>query len=114
MENAKCIAFGKMSRRDMLRVSLAASAGVALNPLGIPLANAQAFNWQRFRGKELYAIFFRNPWPDEIVKYIPEFEALTGIKVNCEVPGASGAPEVHRRDDRRLRRPGCIPELHGD
>ncbi|HYL81331.1 MAG TPA: sugar ABC transporter substrate-binding protein, partial [Candidatus Acidoferrum sp.] len=53
---------------------------------------AQGFNWQRFKGKELFLIFFKHPWADEIVKYAPEFESLTGIKVKYEI-----LPEIQAR-----------------
>jgi multiple sugar transport system substrate-binding protein len=81
-----------MTRREMLRLGLTATAGVAAAPFVITPSRAQTFNWQRFRGKELYLILFRITWVDEMVKHIPEFEALTGIKVKYEV-----LPEIQAR-----------------
>jgi len=82
----------KMTRRDVLRLGATAAAGVAFGPFVVTPARAQAFNWQRFRGKELYCIFYKHPWIDEMVKFFPEFEDLTGMKVKYEV-----LPEVQGR-----------------
>ncbi len=81
-----------ITRRDVLRLGASAAAGAAFGPFVVTPARAQAFNWQRFRGKELYCIFYKHPWIDEMVKYFPEFTDLTGIKVNHEV-----LPEVQGR-----------------
>jgi len=81
-----------VTRREVLRLGATAAAGVAFGPFVVTPARAQAFNWQRFRGKELYCIFYKHPWIDEMVKYFPEFTDLTGIKVNHEV-----LPEVQGR-----------------
>lgn len=81
-----------MSRRDVLRLGAAATAGAAFGPFVVTPARAQTFNWQRFRGKELYCIFYKHPWIDEMVKFFPEFEDLTGMKVKHEV-----LPEVQGR-----------------
>ncbi|MEK7205284.1 MAG: twin-arginine translocation signal domain-containing protein, partial [candidate division NC10 bacterium] len=47
-----------MTRREVLRLGATAAAGVAFGPFVVTPARAQAFNWQRFRGKELYCIFY--------------------------------------------------------
>ena len=62
-----------MTRREMLRLGLTATAGVAVGPFVVTPARAQTFNWQRFRGREVYVIFFRLPWTDAILPHIPEF-----------------------------------------
>jgi multiple sugar transport system substrate-binding protein len=81
-----------ISRRDVLRMGTAAAAGAAIGPFISTPGHGQAFNWQRFRGKELYCIFYKHPWVDEMVKHVPEFETLTGIKVKYEV-----LPEIQAR-----------------
>jgi multiple sugar transport system substrate-binding protein len=81
-----------MTRREVLRLGAAAAAGAAVGPFVVTPARAQAFNWQRFRGKELYCIFYKHPWIDEMVKFFPEFEDLTGMKVKHEV-----LPEIQGR-----------------
>jgi len=72
-------------RRELLRAGAAVTAGAAMGPFVHTPGHAQGFNWQRFKGKEIFLIFFKNPWDDEIVKYVPEFESLTGIKVKYEI-----------------------------
>jgi multiple sugar transport system substrate-binding protein len=83
---------GQMTRRDVLRLGVTAAAGAAGGPFVVTPARAQSFNWQRFKGKELFLIFFKHPWAEEIVKYAPEFESLTGIKVKYEI-----LPEIQAR-----------------
>jgi len=82
----------QLTRREVLRAGIAAAAGAAVGPFVITPARAQSFNWQRFKGKEIFLIFFKNPWDEEIVKYVPEFESLTGIKVKYEI-----LPEIQAR-----------------
>ncbi len=82
----------KVTRREVLRAGIAAAAGAAVGPFVITPARAQSFNWQRFKGIEIFLIFFKHPWDEEIVKYVPEFEALTGIKVKYEI-----LPEIQAR-----------------
>ena len=94
MKQSKRRAVGnrQLTRRDVLRLGLTAAAGAAVGPFVTTPARAQSFNWQRFKGKEIFVIFFKNPWDDEIVKYVPEFESLTGIKVKYEI-----LPEIQAR-----------------
>jgi multiple sugar transport system substrate-binding protein len=82
----------QLTRRDVLRLGVTAAAGAAVGPFVVTPARAQAFNWQRFKGTELFLIFFKHPWAEEIVKYAQEFESLTGIKVKYEI-----LPEIQAR-----------------
>ena len=81
-----------VSRRTVLRLGGAALAGAATGPFVFTPARAQGFNWKRFQGKELFFLFYKHPWVDEMVKHIPEFESMTGMKVQYEV-----LPEVQGR-----------------
>jgi len=81
-----------MTRRDVLRLGATVAAGAAVGPFVVTPGHGQTFNWQRFKGKELYFILYKHPFVDELVKHIPEFESLTGIKVQYEV-----LPEVQGR-----------------
>jgi len=81
-----------MTRREVLRLGAAVAAGAAASPFVHTPGHAQSFNWQRFKGKELFLIFFKHPWAEEIVKYGPEFESLTGIKLKYEI-----LPEIQAR-----------------
>ena len=82
----------RVTRREVLRLGAAAAVGAAMGPFVVTPGHGQTFNWQRFKGKELFFIFYKHPWIDELVKYFPEFTDLTGIKVNHEV-----LPEVQGR-----------------
>jgi multiple sugar transport system substrate-binding protein len=81
-----------MTRREILRLGASMAAGAAVGPFVSTPARAQAFNWQRFKGKELFLIFLKHPWVEEIVTHFPEFESLTGIKVQYEI-----LPEIQAR-----------------
>jgi multiple sugar transport system substrate-binding protein len=83
---------GAISRRTVLRLGAAAAAGAATGPFVFTPARAQGFNWKRFQGKELFFLFYKHPWVDEMIKHIPEFESLTGIRVKHEI-----LPEVQGR-----------------
>ena len=81
-----------VTRREVLRLGAVGAAAATFGPFVATPARAQAFAWNRFKGKELFCIFYKHPWIDEMVKYFPEFTDLTGIKVNHEV-----LPEVQGR-----------------
>ena len=83
---------GAVSRRTVLRIGGAALAGAATGPFVFTPARAQGFNWKRFQGKELFFLFYKHPWVDEMVRHIPEFESMTGMKVKYEI-----LPEVQGR-----------------
>jgi multiple sugar transport system substrate-binding protein len=81
-----------ISRRDVLRLGATTAAGVAIGPFISTPGHGQTFNWKRFQGKELFAIFYTHPWINEMVKWFPEFEQLTGMKIKHEV-----LPEIQGR-----------------
>ncbi len=81
-----------VTRREVLRLVATVAAGAAVGPFVATPGHGQTFNWKQFRGKELYCIFYKHPWIDEMVKFFPEFEDLTGMKVKHEV-----LPEVQGR-----------------
>jgi multiple sugar transport system substrate-binding protein len=82
----------EMTRRDILRLGATAAVSAAVGPFVVTPARAQAFNWQRFKGKELFLLLYKHPFVDEMVKHLAEFESLSGIKVKYEV-----LPEVQGR-----------------
>jgi multiple sugar transport system substrate-binding protein len=61
-----------------------AALGVAAGPFIWTSAKGQTFDWKRFRGKELFVMLAKHPWPDEMVRWLPEFQDLTGMKVSYE------------------------------
>lgn len=68
----------KMLTGIMLTASILCLAG-ALN-----VATAADFNWQQFKGTTLRVLFNKSAVSEGIKPYIPEFEKLTGMKVNLE------------------------------
>ena len=82
----------RISRRDVLRLGATAAAGAAIGPFISTPGHGQTFNWQRFKGKELFLLLTKHPWVEEMVKHIPEFESLSGMKVKYEI-----LPELQAR-----------------
>ncbi|MDO1584869.1 ABC transporter substrate-binding protein [Rhizobium oryzicola] len=78
----------KPTRRSFLAAS-AAIGGAALIG-GRPAA--AAVDWKRFSGTTLNVNLVKSPRSDTLTKYLPEFESLTGIKVNAEA-----TPEQQQR-----------------
>lgn len=83
----------RMTRRDLLKVGVATVAGASLGSSVSSPAEAVTVNWQRYKGTTLSLLFYKHPWVDEIIKYFPEFESLTGMKLQYEV-----IPEVQGRE----------------
>jgi hypothetical protein len=50
-----------MTRREVLRLGATAAAGAAVGPFVVTPGHGQTFNWQRFKGKELFCIFYSIP-----------------------------------------------------
>ena len=73
------------------RSFLAGSAAVAGTGL-LGVRAAAAVDWKRFAGTTLEVNLVKSPRGDTILKYLSEFEALTGIKVNAEA-----TPEQQQR-----------------
>ncbi|NTG51380.1 sugar ABC transporter substrate-binding protein [Agrobacterium rhizogenes] len=63
----------------------------AASLLGVRSASA-AVDWKRFSGTTLEVNLVKSPRSEIIIKYLSEFEALTGIKVNAEA-----TPEQQQR-----------------
>ncbi len=63
----------------------------ATSLLGVRTASA-AVDWKRFSGTTLEVNLIKSPRSETILKYLSEFEALTGIKVNAEA-----TPEQQQR-----------------
>ncbi len=63
----------------------------ATSLMGVRTASA-AVDWKRFAGTTLEVNLVKSPRSETILKYLSEFEALTGIKVNAEA-----TPEQQQR-----------------
>ncbi len=74
----------RMGRREFVRLGML-GAGVAAGPFVWTSAKGQAFDWKRFRGKELFVMLAKHPFPEEMVRWLPEFSDLTGMKVSYEM-----------------------------
>jgi len=69
---------------------------VLLILMGTALASfAAEFKWNRFAGTKIRLIADRHPAADAVYPYIPEFEKLTGIKVEYEI-----LPEIQARQKK--------------
>ncbi|MCX5906606.1 MAG: sugar ABC transporter substrate-binding protein, partial [Deltaproteobacteria bacterium] len=77
----------KMTRRGFLK-GVAATGTAALlagYPGGAP-AQKSGFNWKKFSGAKIRFVNNTHDWSTELIpKALPEFEKLTGIKVQWEV-----------------------------
>ncbi len=74
----------RITRRRLLRFGAAATVA-ATGPFVWTSAKGQTFDWKRFRGRELFVMLAKHPWPEEMVKWLPEFQELTGMKVSYEM-----------------------------
>jgi multiple sugar transport system substrate-binding protein len=59
--------------------------------------SAGGFDWQRYKGQTITALHVQNSRTDILIKYQPEFEELTGIKVNADV-----LPEQQQRQKQLI------------
>ena len=84
--------FRGMTRREVLRLGGVLAAGAA-GPFVLRHAGAaDAFNWRRFAGQNIFILFTKHPWSTTIIGLLPEFEKQTGIKVEF-----SELPEIQAR-----------------
>lgn len=49
-----------------------------------PAQPKTAFDWKQFRGESLFVLFNKHPYSDVVEKNLPEFEELTGMKVQFD------------------------------
>lgn len=79
----------KPSRREFL----AGAAGLgAAGLIGARPAFSAEVDWKKFSGQSLEVNLIKSPRSDTLLKYMSEFEELTGIKVNAEA-----TPEQQQR-----------------
>jgi multiple sugar transport system substrate-binding protein len=64
---------------------------------GAPAAAGGTFDWQRYKDQTITALQVQNARTDIMTKYQPEFEDLTGIKVNADV-----LPEQQQRQKQLI------------
>src|SRR6266496_1182225 len=93
----------RLSRRGLLRVAGLTLGGLAVGALaacsssttpqpsaatpataGTPSASG-GFDWQRYKGQSITVLNVQNSRTELMTRFQPEFEELTGIKVNADV-----------------------------
>lgn len=63
--------------------SAAAVAMLAISPaFAVDPPEKAKIDWQQFKGQSLDLFFVKHPWTDAITPLLPEFEKLTGMKLN--------------------------------
>ena len=65
-----------------------------------PAEYKNGINWRAYQGQTINVLFSAHPWQEAITPFIPEFEALTGIKVNA---GQDAPRRDAGEDPRRVR-----------
>lgn len=70
-------------RRPSVRVFLCSA--LALGATASVVAQSARFNWQQRKGDTISALVVKSPWSDYLQTKLPEFETLTGVKVNLSV-----------------------------
>jgi multiple sugar transport system substrate-binding protein len=96
------VALGGLAVGALAACSSTAAPQAASNPTtppasgGAPSASG-GFDWQRFKGQTVTALHVQNSRTDILVKYQPEFEQLTGIRVNADV-----LPEQQQRQKQLI------------
>lgn len=72
-----------MGRLRTFLMGLAAAAALMVGPaLAADAPDKAKIDWQQFKGQSLELFFVKHPWTDAITPLLPEFEKLTGIKLN--------------------------------
>src|SRR6202008_646012 len=72
-----------MGKLRTLLMGLAAAAALMIGPaLAADAPDKAKIDWQQFKGQSLELFFVKHPWTDAISPLLPEFEKLTGIKLN--------------------------------
>lgn len=82
-------------------VVLAGCAGTDAASTG----SSSTFDWRRFQGTTLRVLLGRSHWQQVIVKYLPEFQELTGIKLEVEVLSQE---DLWNRLESDLKAPGRV------
>jgi multiple sugar transport system substrate-binding protein len=87
----KCTSLFKWVALALLVVLITACAGAATAQPTAEVTQApevaateEAFNWRQQEGKTVRLLLNAHPWQEALEKRIPEFEELTGIKVEVE------------------------------
>lgn len=66
---------------------------------------ASGLNWRQFQGTNLRVLLVQSHWQQVIAKYLPEFEELTGIKLEAEILSQE---QLWNRLETDLKAPGKV------
>jgi len=79
-------AFRQLQRwRGWLAIGLAVLVTGCAGSQGDTSASSSNFNWRQFQGTKLRVLLGQSPWHQAIIGYLPEFEELTGIRLETEI-----------------------------
>jgi multiple sugar transport system substrate-binding protein len=73
----------RIGRREALKLLAAGGVGL-VGVRGSALAATSSFDWKKYSGQTIRVFVARHPGSDFIEPLVPEFEKLTGVKVNWE------------------------------
>jgi hypothetical protein len=76
-----------IARRDLLKLIAAGGLGLICVESSPSAAAASSFDWRKYAGQTIRVLVPKQPGTDFVEPLIPEFEQLTGIKVNWEILG---------------------------
>ncbi|MGG7565497.1 hypothetical protein ACQ5SO_04960 [Rhodovulum sp. DZ06] len=81
---------GTVSRRGLLRGLgamgvTAAAAGTLVNAAATRALAQNGFDWKKHSGKTVKLLLNKRPYPDAMIANLPNFEAMTGMKVEYDV-----------------------------
>ena len=71
----------RIGRRDALKLLAAGGVGLA-GVRGSASAATSSFDWKKYSGQTIRVLVAKQSGSDFIDPFVPEFERLTGIKVN--------------------------------
>lgn len=110
----------KITRREMLKVMAAGTAGISAGglvscvapvtptPAPKPAAPTTGFDYKRFDGETIFVSWSKHPFTDAIVSHHDEFEALTGIDIRHEV-----VPEQQHRQKNVIQMSAQSSQVDG-
>ena len=99
-------AFRRLRRwRGWLALGLAALVTGCAGSQGDSSASSSSFNWRQFQGTKLRVVLGQSPWHQAILGYLPEFEELTGIRLETEIHPQEIVWEMLEKD---LKTPGRV------
>lgn len=99
-------AFRRLRRwRGWIAIGLLALVTGCAGSQGDSSVSSSTFNWRQFQGTKLRVLLGQSPWHQFILGYLPEFEALTGIRLETEIHPQETVWDMLEKD---LKTPGRV------